>query len=122
MNPLDCAIGEELHFGSDIRIQLTGRVGDVLYVFIEAGRAHALVRHAGFSATATYRRGYRAHVLALRDQDRFAVGPVRILVDRVRGVQPGARLLRDVCLQIEAPMACVRGVGDPIRRRLSRAG
>ena len=122
MNPLDCAVGEELHFGTDIRIQLTGRVGDVLYVFIEASRAHALVRHAGFSATAVCRRGYRAHVLALRDQDRFAIGPVRVLVDRVRAVQTGARLLRDVCLQIQAPMACVRGVGGPIRRRLSRAG
>lgn len=122
MNTIDCAVGEELHFGTDIRIQLTGRVDGALYVFIDASRAHALECHAGFSGTAACGRGRSAHVLALRNQDWFAIGPVRVLVDRVRVVQPDARPLRDVCLHIDASLECVRGVPGRTRRRWSRAG
>jgi hypothetical protein len=116
MTIINCSVGERLHFGDDICIQLTGRIDDMLYVFIDAKRCHGLDGGDGFHASALCRGGYRVHVLALRDYDEFAIGPVCIKVVRVRVDLPGAQALRDVRLRIDAPMPCVRST--PARARL----
>ncbi len=126
MDSIDCAIGEKLSFGDDIRIGLTGRIDDVLYVYIDAASAHALEGGDGFHASAPCRLGYHAHVLVLRNHDSFEIGPVRIEIADVRIDIDGAQALRDVRLRIDAPKAmawvrhrCVRDAdGD---RRKERA-
>jgi hypothetical protein len=108
MNLIDCTVGDSLHFGDDIRIQLTGRIDSLLYIFIDAKRSHALEGSDGFHASALCRGGHRAHVLAMCDHDEFAIGPVRVRVECVRVTLTGAQALRDVCLRIDAPMPFAR--------------
>jgi hypothetical protein len=103
----DCSVGDSLHFGDEIRIQLTGRVDGLLYVFVDAKRCHALAGGNGFRASALCGEGHRAHVLALGDGDGFSIGPVRVEVAQVRIELPVVQVLRDVRLRIEAPMPCV---------------
>lgn len=108
MDLIDCTVGDCLHFGDDICVQLTGRVDGLLYVFIDAKRSHALEGINGFHASALCRGGHRAHVLALCDHDEFVIGPVRVRVECVRVDLPGAQALRDVRLCIDAPMPFTR--------------
>lgn len=120
MDLIDCNVGDSLHFGDDIRIQLTGRVEGQLYVFIDAKRCHALEGGDGFHASALCRDGHRAHILALRDHGQFAIGPVRVQVERVRVHLPGVQALRDVRLRVDAPMPWARTTPARVRRRLPR--
>lgn len=122
MDTIDCAAGEELRFGEDVRLKITGRSGDLLYVFIDAARVLELNGHDGFHATARCGRDRRAHVLALSDGDRFAVGPIRVHVECVQIVLLGAQALRDVRLRIETPLPFVRATPERVKRRLRRAG
>jgi hypothetical protein len=110
MDMIDCSTGEKLKFGDNIRIRITGRIDDVLYVYTDAATAHVLEGGDGFHASAPCRSGYNAHVLALRNHDSFEIGPVRVEIADVRIDIDGARALRDVRLQVYAPqvMACVR--------------
>jgi hypothetical protein len=117
MPVFDCAVGESLRLGSDIRLNLTGRDGDTLYVFIDAASHHALGGAGGFHASAPCGIRRRAHVLALRDDASFSIGPVDITVEAVRLRIPGASALRDVRLYIasSSPRIIVRQA--PSRRR-----
>jgi hypothetical protein len=118
MDVIDCSIGEKLSFGDGIRIQLTGRIEDILYVYIDAASAHELEGGDGFDASAPCRSGYDAHVLALRNHDNFEIGPVRVEIADVRIDIDGAQALRDVRLRIHTPkaMACVRGADHDTRK------
>ena len=123
MDVIDCSIGEKLNFGDDIRISLTGRIHEVLYVYINAASAHELEGGDGFHASAPCRIGYRSHVLALRNHDSFQIGPVPVQIADVRIDIDGARALRDVRLQVHAPQAmacvrhhCLRGADGDIRK------
>lgn len=117
MDLIDCAVGDSLHFGGDIRIQLTGRIDTMLYVFIDAKRSHALEGNDGFHASALCRGGYRAHVLAMCDHDEFLIGPVRVRVESIRIDLLGAQALRDVRLCIDAPMPFLRTRPECVRHR-----
>ncbi len=108
MDLIDCNVGDCLHFGDDIRVQLTGRIDNLLYVFIDAKRSHALEGIDGFHASALCRGGHRAHVLALCGHDEFVIGPVRVRVESIRVDLQWAQALRDVRLCIEAPLPFVR--------------
>jgi len=121
MIEIDCAIGEELRFGDALRVWLTGRVDAVLYVMIEASTADALEACVGFRASAPYRHGRVAHVLALRAEDRIAIGAIEIAVEATRLRLSGARALRDVRLRVRAPLAYVRTRPGRAQRR-ARAG
>jgi hypothetical protein len=105
---IDCAVGERLIFDDSIEILLTGCMGGVLYVFIDAHRKHALSPGDGFYAGAPCGGGHRAHVLALCDDATFAIGPVQIKVEAVDITLPGAVALRPIRLQVNAPMRCIR--------------
>ena len=107
---LDCSLLETLRIGRDIRIQPTGRVDDVLYVYIDASVRHDLGGVGGFRASAPSGIGRMAHVLALRDGDGFTIGPTTVIVEAVRLRIPGATALRDIRLQVSPPrvLAIVR--------------
>ncbi len=117
MDLIDCTVGDCLHFGDDIRVQLTGRIDSLLYVFIDAKRSQSLEGSDGFHASALCRGGHRAHVLALCDYDEFVIGPVRFRVESVRVDLPGVQVLRDVRLRIHAPMPIVRTRPECVRHR-----
>ncbi len=121
MDLIDCSVGDSLHFGDDIRIQLTGRVDGMLYLFIDAKRSHALVGGEGFHASALCRGGHRAHVLALCDGDGFAIGPVVLRFEDVRWRIPGVRALRDIHLHFHVPDALLIRRSAPARVRARRA-
>jgi hypothetical protein len=108
--PIDCAIGEELRFGGEIRIWFCGRDDDALYVYIDTLAAHRPEGVDGFRTSAPIGRGRRVHVLALRDHDRIAIGPVQLQVLAVRRQEAGLRTLRDVALCIGGPptLPCTR--------------
>lgn len=118
MDTHDCIIGESLIFGDDIRIQLTGRADGQLYVFIDASRLHKLEGSDGFHASAPCGHRHRAHILALRDGDKFGIGPICVQVESVRVDLSGAQALRDVRLRIQAPMSFARNLPERLRRRL----
>jgi hypothetical protein len=120
MDLIDCSVGDSLHFGDDIRVRLTGRIGGLLNVFICANRSHAPEGSDGFHASALCRGGYRADVLALCDHDQFAIGTVCVQVDSVRVDLPGAQAMRDVRLRIDAPMPFTRTTPAHVRHRLLR--
>ena len=120
MNRIDCSVGDSLHFGDDIRVRLTGRIGGMLYVYIDAKQSHALEGSDGFHASALCRGGYRADLLALCDHGQFTIGTVRVHVDSVRVDLPGAQALRDVRLRIDAPMPFTRTTPAHVRHRLLR--
>lgn len=122
MDAYDCIIGEDLIFGDDIRIVLTGRADGQLYVFIDASRLHKLEGSDGFHASAPCGRRHRAHILALRDGDKFGIGPVWVQVESVRVDLAGAQALRDVRLRIQAPLPLARNLPERLRRRLRRRG
>jgi hypothetical protein len=103
MSVFDCSLHESFHIGRDIRVHLTGRVDDMLYVFIDAAARHELGGVDGFHASAPSGMRRTAHVLAMRDADAFTIGDVRITVDAVRLQITGAYALRAVRLRIEAP-------------------
>ena len=121
MDAHDCIIGESLIFGDDIRIQLSGRSDGQLYVFIDASRLHKLEGSDGFHASAPCGHRHRAHILALRDGDKFEIGPVCGQVESVRVDLPGAQALRDVRLRIHAPMSYGRNMPERVRRRVEGA-
>jgi hypothetical protein len=114
----DCAVGESLRLGSDIRLNLTGRDGDTLYVFIDAASHHTLGGTDGLYLSAPCGNRRRTHVLALRDDASFSIGPVDITVEAVRLRIPGASALRDVSLYIalSSPLIIVRQAPS-LRRR-----
>ena len=103
MSVHDCSLHESLRIGKDIRIHLTGRVDDVLYIFIDAAARHELGGVGGFHASAPSGIWRTAHVLAVCDGESFTIGVVRITVDAVRLRIPGARALREVRLRVESP-------------------
>ena len=112
---LHCSLLETLRIGRDTRIQPTGRFDDVLYVYIDASVRHELGGADGFRASAPSGIGRMAHVLALRDGERFTIGPTAVLVEAVRLWIPGATALRDIRLHVSPPrvLAIVR---EPPRR------
>jgi hypothetical protein len=103
MTMFDCALQESLCIGKDIRLNLTGRVDGLLYVFIDAAARHAIEGVCGFNASAPSGIDRIAHVLALHDAETFCIGPARITVEAVHLRIAGANALRDVRLQINAP-------------------
>jgi|GEM_PF-1708689 len=115
MPVIDCSLLETLRIGRDTRIQPTGRVDDVLYVYVDASVRHALGGADGFRASAPSGIGRMAHVLALRGGEGFTIGPTTVIVESVRLRIPGATALRDIRLQVSPPrvLAIVR---EPHRR------
>lgn len=107
MPVFDCVLGDSLRISRDIRVLLTGRVDDVLHLFIDAAARHELGGVGGFLASAASGIGRVAHVLVVRDTDAFTIGAVHITIDAVCLRIEGARALRDVRLRVESP--------DPIR-------
>ena len=107
---LDCSLLETLRIGRDTRIQPTGRVDDVLYVYIDASVRHELGGADGFRASAPSGIGRMAHVLALRDGEGFTIGPTAVIVEAVHLRIPGATALRDIRLKVSPPrvLAIVR--------------
>ncbi len=100
---LDCSLLETLRIGRDTRIQPTGRVDDVLYLYIDASVRYELGGADGFRASAPSGIGRMAHVLALRDGEGFTIGPTAVIVEAVRLRIPGATALRDIRLQVSPP-------------------
>lgn len=125
MPTLDCSLLETLRIGRDTRIQPTGRVDDVLYVYIDASVRHVLGGADGFRASAPSGIGRMAHVLALRDGQGFTIGPTTVLVEAVHLRIPGATALRDIRLHLSPPrvLAIVREAPrrPPIKGRPSTA-
>jgi hypothetical protein len=113
----DCSVGESLRFGADIGLQLSARIDEQLFVFIDAARRHVFDGNGGYHASAPCGGRHRAHVLILRDGDAFAIGPVHIVIASVQLQIAGANVLRDVRLQIDAPASL-----DIVREMLPRAG
>lgn len=103
MQILYCAIGEGVQAGDEIRIHLTGRLDDRLYLFVEAAWGHPLETATGFHATAPCDFGWNAHVLELRDGGRFEVGAMSVRIEDLRDRASPVRPLRDVRLCVEAP-------------------
>jgi hypothetical protein len=116
---LDCALRESITIGRDTRLHLTGRIDDVLYVYLDASVRHDLGRVDGFHASAPSGVGRVAHVLALRDGDTFTIGPTTIVVQAVRLRIDGARALRDIRLSIDPPKVLRIVRAPPPRRRRS---
>ncbi len=117
MPVIDCSVGESFRIGGDIRLHLTGRADEMLYVFIDAAARHELGGFGGFHASAPCGIRRRAHVLALRDDESFSIGPAEIAVEAVCLRIPGVRTLREVRLRIVllSPLIIVREA--PSRRR-----
>ena len=105
MSVFDCSLRESLRIGKDIRVHLTGRVDDVLYLFIDAAARHELGGVGGFHVSAPSGMWRTAHVLAVRDDESFTIGAVCIIVEAVRLQIAGAHALREVRLRIESPAA-----------------
>ena len=103
MQVLYCAIGEGVQAGDEIRIHLTGRLDDRLYLFVEAAWGHPLEAATGFNATAPCDFGWNAHVLELCGGGRFEVGAVSVWIEDLRVRLSPAQPLRDVVLHLEAP-------------------
>jgi hypothetical protein len=103
MPVLDCALREAITIGRDTRLHLTGRIDDVLYVYLDASVRHDLGGVDGFHASAPSGVGQLAHVLALRDGDTFTIGPTTITVQAVCLRIEGAQALRDIRLRIDPP-------------------
>lgn len=122
MPVFDCTVGESLQFGADIRLNLTGRDGETLYVFIDAASRHELGGVGGFHASAPSGIRRRAHILALRDGETFSIGPVGIIVEAVQLRMENARALREVRLQIDSPspLTVVRQAPHRPRQRAHR--
>ena len=112
---LDCSLLETIRIGRDTRIQPTGRVDDVLYLYIDASVRHELGGMDGFRASAPSGIGRMAHVLALRDREGFTIGPTAVIVESVCLRIPGATALRDIRLHVSPPrvLAIIR---EPHRR------
>lgn len=119
---IDCTVGESLRIGGDIRLNLTGTDGSMLYVFIDAASRHELGGVGGFHASAPCGIRRRAHVLALRDGESFSIGPADITVEAVCLQIPGVRALREVRLRIvpTAPLIIVRQAPPRPRSRSHR--
>lgn len=115
MAVIDCVLQESLRVERGIRVQITGRYEDMLYLFIDAEARHELAGVGGFHASARSGIGRMAHVLALRDGEGFTIGPTTVIVDAVHLRIPGATALRDIRLQVSPPrvLALVR---EPPRR------
>jgi len=118
---IDCALGESLLLGQDIRLGVTGRVHTKLYVFIDAASQHRLSAAGVFHKSARLGIRRRAHVLGLHDGESFSIGPVGITIDNVGLRLPGARALREVRMRIDPPasMSVVRQA--PCRSRQASA-
>lgn len=100
---VDCRVGERLWFDEDICLHLTGRLDDVLFVFIDAARRHAFDTDAKFHASASCRRKRTGHVAAIRMSERVSIGPITVRVENPCVRLSGARPLRDVRLVVLAP-------------------
>lgn len=117
---LDCALLESITIGRDTRLHLTGRIDDVLYIYLDASVRHDLGGVDGFHASAPSGVGRVAHVLALRDGDAFTVGPTTIAVQAVCLRIDGAQALRDIRLRIDPPKVLRIVRTPPPRRRTSK--
>ncbi|WP_374295975.1 hypothetical protein [Sphingomonas sp.] len=117
---LDCTLLESITIGRDTRLQLTGRIDDVLYVYLDALVRHELGGVDGFHASAPSGIGRVAHVLALRDGDIFTIGPTTIAVQSVCLRIDGAQALRDIRLRIDPPKVLRIVRTPPPRRRVSK--
>lgn len=100
---IDCVLHESLRVERGIRVQITGRYEDMLYLFIDAEARHELAGVGGFHASAPSGIRRVAHVLALRGGESFSIGAVRIMVEAVQLRIEGAQPLRDVRLRIASP-------------------
>jgi hypothetical protein len=100
---MDCRVGERLWFDEDIRLHLTGRCDDMLFVFIDAARRHAFDTDANFHCSSPCRRKRTGHVVAMRAGDQLRIGPVVLRVEHPYVQRVGACPLRDVRLAIQAP-------------------
>jgi hypothetical protein len=105
---IDCVLHESLRVERGIRVQITGRYDDNLYLFIDAEARHELAGVEGFHASAPSGIRRVAHVLALRDGESFAIGGVQVTVEAVRLRIEGAHPLRDVRLRIASPARITR--------------
>ncbi len=117
---LDCTLLESITIGRDTRLHLTGRIDDVLYVYLDASARHDLGGVDGFHASAPSGVGRVAHVLALRDGNTFTIGLTTIVVQAVRLRIDGAQALRDIRLSIDPPRVLRIVRTPPQRRRTSK--
>jgi hypothetical protein len=108
MAVIDCVLHESLQVERGIRVQITGRFDDMLYLFIDAEARHELAGVEGFHASAPSGIRRIAHVLALRDGQSFDIGGVQVAVEAVRLLIAGAHPLRDVRLRIASPARIAR--------------
>lgn len=120
MTVFDCSLHESLRLGKDIRVHLTGRVDDVLYLFIDAAARHELGDVDGFHASAPSGIWRTAHVLAVGNGESFTIGVARITVEAVCLRIPGAHALREVRLRIEAPVPLKIARAVPLRAKRSQ--
>ena len=120
MTVFDCSLRESFQVGRDIRLQITGRVDEVLYVFIDTAARHELGGVGGFHASAPSGIGRIAHVLALRDADCFTIGQVSITIEAVRLRIPDAQALRQVRLRIDMDTTPVQVTREAIPRKPGR--
>lgn len=120
MTVFDCSLHESLRLGKDIRVHLTGRIDDVLYLFIDAAARHELGDVDGFHASAASGIWRTAHVLAAGNGKSFTIGVARITVEAVCLRIPGAHALREVRLRIEAPVPLKIARAAPLRAKRSQ--
>lgn len=113
MTVFDFRLRESFLVGRDIRLQITGRVDEVLYIFIDAAARHELGGVGGFHASAPSSIGRIAHILALRDVECFTIGQVSITIEAVSLRIPGACALREVRLRINTDTTPVQITREP---------
>ena len=106
MQQLQCRVSEAFWIGQDIRIHLTGRIDETLYLFVEAAASQLLEAVDGFHACAPDAACGRvvSHVFALCDGQGFTLGQTSLRFEDTRIDFQGATVLRDVVLWIDAPM------------------
>jgi hypothetical protein len=105
MQQLQCRVGEAFWIGKNTRIQLTGRIDETLYLFVDAPASQWLDAVDGFHASAPGACGrVVSHVFALCDGQGFTLAPISLRFEDKRLDLPGATALRDVVLWIDAPM------------------
>ena len=104
MQQVQCRVGDAFWIGKDTRIQLTGRIDDTLYLFVDAPASQWLDAVDGFHASAPDARGRVSHVFALCDGQGFTLGQTTLRFEDKRLGLDGATALRDVVLWIDAPM------------------
>jgi hypothetical protein len=104
--PLLFIPGDSVWIGADVRVQMTGLVDELVYLYLEAPCTHPLNGAEGFHLGAQCDDGICGHLLALLDRQLVCGGPVVLWFEDARWRIPGVRALRGIHLHLHPPMRC----------------